>query len=304
MKPLTFRTSLAAAASALLAGSLSVLGPGASPAAAAGEVRCNARVTGKADGYIRTRVIEDDVVTSGSRSPSTFTWAPRAWIPTAELGGSTYHEVVNVVPTSDGRSRVVTVGHDSTQSVMTYFSSTAMERANGTLVTDWNPREVAGGSTDHLYTISPNGTLKQFDIVRKSGVGTTLGPSIELPITMPSTTTMAGTSAERNGVTYNILYAINPTAGKLEQIVVRPDRPGEAKKYTVRGIGTGWEYMSVGWCFDDDGPVQAKNIIVINPTTGIARSIRQSSAIDHSTTFTSPVRVGTDGTWKWTGISS
>ncbi|NYI75446.1 hypothetical protein BJ988_000094 [Nocardioides panzhihuensis] len=32
--------------------------------------------------------------------------------------------------------------------------------------------------------------------------------------------------------------------------------------------------------------------------------MRQSNGVGHSTTFSSVTRVGTDGSWKWSGISS
>lgn len=298
------RSALAAiAGTALLAGSLTAIGASASPAAAAGTVACSGSINGKAGGYIRKRGIKNSTVTSSYRSAGAVTWSPRAWIEIGGAGDPTTFKTSYIVPGTDGKGRTVTIGGTTGGSVLTETKAVQLYRTNGTAVTGWSPKKVVNGPTREVYSVTTSGVLQQTKL-SFSSTGTRLGTVTNLPITLPSTTTMAGVWTTHNGVKYDLLYSINPSTKKLEQIVVPTDRPSGAKKYVVRSIGTGWRYMSVHNCYDAAGMVAAKDIVLINPTTGNAVRIRQSSGIGHSTTFSAPVRVGTDGSWKWTGISS
>ena len=294
---------VAIAGTALLAGSLTALGAASAPAAAAGTVNCSGSINGKASGYIRKRSIKNSTVTGNYRSAGTVSWSPRAWIEIGGAGDETTWKTGYIVPGTDGTGRTVTLGGTNGQSVLTETKAAPLYRSNGTAVTGWNPKKVVNGPTTAVYSVTTSGVVQQTALTYSSA-GTRLGTVTNLPVTLPSTTTVAGVWTSHNGVMYNLLYSINPSTNKLEQIVVRPDRPAEAKKYVVRSLGTGWRYMSVHNCYDADGAVAAKDIVLINPTTGNAVRIRQSSGIGHSTTFSASTRVGTDGSWKWSGISS
>ena len=294
---------VALAGTALLAGSLTALGAASSPAAAAGTVNCSGSINGKAGGYIRKRGIKNSTVTSNYRSSATVTWSPRAWIEIGGAGGETSWMTTYIVPGTDGTGRTVTLGGATGGSVLTKTTSTQLYRTNGAAVTGWNPKKVVNGPTREVYTVTTSGVVQQTKL-SFSSAGTRLGTVTNLPVTLPSTTTVAGVWTTHNGVKYDLLYSINPSTNKLEQIVVPSDNPAGAKKYVVRSLGTGWRYMSVHNCYDADGAVAAKDIVLINPTTGNAVRIRQSSGIGHSTTFSASTRVGTDGTWKWSGISN
>lgn len=296
-------TAAAAAAAALLAGSLSVFGPGATPAAAAGTVSCSGSIKGKASGYLRIRHVANSTVTNSYRSASTVAWTPRSWIEYGGAGGGNTWMTSFIVPSSDGRGRDVTLSGDKTESVLTGVTVKQLYRTSGAAVTGWNPSKVVSGPTSAVYTVSDTGAVNQTKIDYSNGVK--LGTTAVLPVRFASSKTVAGVWTRSSGVLYNILYSINSSTNKLEQIIVRPDRPAEAKKYVVRSINAAsWRYMSVHNCWDDAGVVAAMDIVLINPTTGNAVRLRQSSGLGHSTTFSAPVRVGTDGTWKWSGISS
>ncbi|GGU08147.1 hypothetical protein [Nocardioides albus] len=296
------RSALAAiAGTALLAGSLTAIGAAASPAAAAGTVNCSGSINGKAGGYIRKRGIRNSTVTSSYRSASTVSWSPRAWIEVGGAGDQTTWMTSYIVPGTDGRGRYVTLKGTNGGSVLGETRVEQLYRTSGTAVTGWSPKKVVNGPTREVYTVTTSGVVQQ---TKLAFPGARFGTVKNLPVTLPSATTVAGVWTTHNGVKYDLLYSINPTTKKLEQIVVPTDNPAGAKKYVVRSIGTGWRYMSVHNCYDADGMVAAKDIVLINPTTGNAVRIRQSNGIGHGTTFSAPVRVGTDGSWKWSGISS
>ncbi|NGN94122.1 hypothetical protein G5C66_15400 [Nocardioides sp. KC13] len=309
MKNMTHRrrTAFITATAALLAGSLTMVGAGASPAAAAGAVNCSGTVIGKAGGYLRYRNVRNSTVTKGYRSPSTVSWNPRSWISYGGAGGGNTWMSSFIVPSTDGRGRDVTLHGDTTTSVLTKVTVKQLYRTSGAAVTGWTPRKVVNGPTSAVYTVSDSGAVSQMKIVYNSSTyDYRLGAAATLPVRFGSSKTVAGVwTRNSSGVLYNILYSINSSTNKLEQIIVRPDRPAEAKKYVVRSINAAsWRYLSVHNCWDDAGMVAAKDIVLINPTTGNAVRLRQSSGLGHSTTFSAPVRVGTDGTWKWSGISS
>lgn len=294
---------VAIAGTALLAGSLTAIGAAGSPAAAAGTVNCSGSINGKAGGYIRKRGIKNSTVTSNYRSAATATWSPRAWIEIGGAGDPTSWKTSYIVPSTDGTGRTVTLGGINGQSVLSETKVAALYRTNGTKVTGWSPKKVVNGPTREVYSVTTSGVVQQTRLSFTTA-GTRLGTVTNLPVSLPSTTTVAGVWTTHNGVKYDLLYSINPSTRKLEQIVVPSDRPAGAKKYVVRSLGAGWRYMSVHNCYDADGMVAAKDIVLINPTTGNAVRIRQSNGVGHSTTFSPATRVGTDGSWKWSGISS
>lgn len=294
---------VAIAGAALLAGSFTAIGAASSPAAAAGTVNCSGSINGKASGYVRKRSIKNSTVTGNYRSAGTISWTPRAWIEVGGAGDDTSWKTSYIVPGTDGTGRTVVIGGTIGQAVLTETKSSQLYRTSGSAVTGWSPKKVVNGPTTAVYSVTTSGVVQQ-TAISYSSAGARLGTTTNLPVTLPSTTTVAGVWTSHNGVMYNLLYSINPTTKKLEQIVVRPDRPAEAKKYVVRSLGTGWRYLSVHNCYDSDGAVAAKDIVLINPTTGNAVRIRQSSGIGHSTTFSASSKVGTDGSWKWSGISN
>lgn len=294
---------VALAGTALLAGSLTAIGAAGSPAAAAGAVNCFGSINGKAGGYIQKRGIQNSTVTGSYRSAGTVSWTPRAWIEIGGAGDDTTWKTSYIVPGTDGTARTVTIGGTNGKAVLTETKVAPFYRTNGTAVTGWNPKKVVNGPTREVYSVTSTGVVQQKKL-SFSSAGTRLSTTTNLPVSLPSTTTVAGVWTTHNGVKYDLLYSINPSTKKLEQIVVPTDNPAGAKKYVVRSIGTGWRYLSVHNCFDADGMVAAKDLVLINPTTGNAVRIRQSNGIGHGTTFSAPVRVGTDGSWKWSGISS